>query len=131
MNGSSDDSQNNDLDHRGGKTEGKDDKDDTVDNITYQSLWKEEIYSKYHVFQTSVVHKELSSNTILSSCAESLASSYLLMKEFKERFQQFKDDIGHATSMMEKALEQFFSSQRKEIGVSHYHWSVCRVNQRN
>jgi hypothetical protein len=34
MNGSSDDSQNNDLDHCGGKTKGKDDKDDTVDNVT-------------------------------------------------------------------------------------------------
>jgi hypothetical protein len=37
------------------------------------------------------------------------------MKEFKERCQQFEDDIGHATSMMEKALEQLFPARGKKL----------------
>jgi len=102
----------------GNKEKGGGDEVDMESEGTNQQSWTEETRNKYRLFQLSAAHMELANPagasshqpgnvsvaTHLSSCAESLANSYLSMEEFKERSQQFENDIGDATSEMESAL---------------------------
>jgi hypothetical protein len=99
---------------------------------TNQQSWTEETRNKYRLFQLSAAHMELANPagassqqpgnvsvaTHLTSCAESLANSYLSMEEFKERSQQFENDIGHATSEMESALVKLFPARGRKSNTA-------------
>ncbi|KAL3823770.1 hypothetical protein ACHAXA_004863 [Cyclostephanos tholiformis] len=90
--------------------------------------WKDEVRNKYHLFQSSAVHMELTNSAAVSSqhpgnvsvvshinsCAESLTKSYLSVEEFKEMSQQFENEIVHATSEMERELERMFPARGRK-----------------
>ncbi|KAL3766218.1 hypothetical protein ACHAW5_002564 [Stephanodiscus triporus] len=98
-----------------------------------KQLWKDKICNKYYLFRSSAVQMELANPAAVSSphpgnisavahnitsCAESLSSSYLSIEEFKERSRQFEDDIGHATSEMEMVLEKMFPARGRKSSAA-------------
>ena len=97
-----------------------------------QQSWTDEIRIKYRLFQLSAAHMELANPaasssqrpgnfsvaTHLTSCAESLASSYMSVEEFGERSRQFENDIGRATSAMETALGKMFPARGRKSNAA-------------
>ena len=114
------------------KEKGGGDEVDMESEGTNQQSWTDETRNKYRLFLFSSAHMELANPAgaslqqpgnvsvaaHLTSCAESLANSYLSMEEFKERSQQFENDIGHATSEMESALVKLFPARGRKSNAA-------------
>ena len=96
------------------------------ENSNSQS-WKDDIYSKYQQFQKSTLYMEIAmdpaANTSqhdkkganmsqpLTSCAETLSSSYLTAKEFMNTSQLCEEEIESSTTEMEGLLEKMFPAR--------------------
>ena len=105
---------------------------DTESEGANQQSRTDEIRIKYRLFQLSAAHMELANPaaassrrpgnvsvaTHLTSCAESLASSYMSVEEFGERSRQFENDIGRATSEMETALGKMFPARGRKSNAA-------------
>mmetsp|Transcript_11464 Transcript_11464/g.21223 ORF Transcript_11464/g.21223 Transcript_11464/m.21223 type:complete len:687 (-) Transcript_11464:77-2137(-) len=135
------DKENGKQSHKGGASQlGDDEKKTGLDGMdadsenTNSHSWKDGIYNKYHLFETSANHMERAmdpatlstqnqqngaSMSHLTLCAESLSSSYLTANEFMNTSQQCENDIEDVTSEMERVLEKMFPARgRKSNAVA-------------
>jgi len=97
------------------------------DNTNPRS-WKEDIYNKYHLFETSAIHMEraldpktqssqqggTSTSSHLALAAQTLSESYLTTNEFVNASQQCEDEIENVTLDMEKVLEKMFPARGRK-----------------
>ena len=95
-------------------------------------LWKDDLYKKYHLFDTSAQHMERAMDPVallpqhqpngtsishLTSCAQSLSSSYLIANDFMKFSQLCENDIDNVTSEIDKVLEKMFPPRRKKVSA--------------
>ena len=94
--------------------------------------WKDVIRTRYHLFHSSAVQMEQAISAAessrhsgnvsvvphLNSCAESLTRSYLSIEEFNELSQRFEDEIGDATSEMEREIERMFPARGRKSTIA-------------
>lgn len=87
--------------------------------------WRDDIFNKYHLFETSAAHIERAmppaSNSSsphphphLTFAAESLSSSYLTANEFMHASQHCENDVQNATSEMNKLLDKMFPARGRK-----------------